>query len=85
MAISTSGTSENVVAAALAARELGMSVVGLTGRAETRLADLCDVCVATPAGRFADRAQELHIKAIHVMIELIERRLFPRNYADNAP
>ena len=71
--------------AALAARELGMSVVGLTGRAQTRLAQLCDVCVVTPAGRFADRAQELHIKAIHVMIELIESRLFPGNYEDGAP
>ena len=80
LAISTSGTSQNVLEAALAARELGMSVVGLTGRAQTRLAQLCDVCVVTPAGRFADRAQELHIKAIHVMIELIESRLFPGNF-----
>jgi D-sedoheptulose 7-phosphate isomerase len=31
-------------------------------------------------GDFADRAQELHIKVIHIMIELVERQLFPQNY-----
>ncbi len=80
LAISTSGSSLNVLAAARAARELGMSVVGLAGRSGSALAPLCDVCVATPAGRYADRAQELHIKVIHILIELIERRFFPENY-----
>ena len=80
LAISTSGSSENVLNAARVAKELGVSVVGLTGRRGTALAELCDVCVATPAGRFADRAQELHIKAIHILIELIETRFFPQNH-----
>lgn len=80
LAISTSGSSPNVLAAARAARELGMSVVGLVGRPDSALAPLCDACVATPAGRYADRAQELHIKVIHILIELVERRLFPENY-----
>ncbi|MES2785741.1 MAG: SIS domain-containing protein [Pseudomonadota bacterium] len=84
LAISTSGASENVLNAARAAREMGMSVVGLTGRTESQLDALCDVCVATPAGRFADRAQELHIKVIHIMIELIESRIFPQNYEQEA-
>lgn len=84
LAISTSGTSENVLNAARAAKEIGMTVVGLTGRRDTALSALCDVCVATPAGRFADRAQELHIKAIHILIELIESRFFPQNYAHEA-
>lgn len=80
LAISTSGSSPNVLEAARAARELGVSVVGLTGRADSALAALCDVCVATPAGRYADRAQELLIKVIHILIELVERRFFPENY-----
>ena len=29
---------------------------------------------------FADRVQELHIKVIHILIELVERNLFPENY-----
>jgi D-sedoheptulose 7-phosphate isomerase len=31
--------------------------------------------VCTPAGRFSDRVQELHIKVIHVLIELVEREM----------
>lgn len=80
-AISTSGTSKNVLAAARSARELGMQVVALTGRRESALAALADCEICTPAGRYADRVQELHIKVIHILIELIERDLFPENYA----
>jgi D-sedoheptulose 7-phosphate isomerase len=81
LAISTSGSSANVVAAARAASELQMRVIALTGRAGTPLADLADVAIVTPGGRFADRVQELHIKVIHILIELVERRLAPGNYA----
>jgi len=81
LAISTSGTSRNVVAAAQSARRLGVRVIALTGRAGTPLNELADVAIVTPAGRYADRVQELHIKVIHILIELVERRLAPENYA----
>ena len=81
LAISTSGTSRNVVAAAQAARRLGVRVLALTGRAGTPLAEIADIAIVTPGGRYADRVQELHIKVIHVLIELVERRLAPQNYA----
>lgn len=81
LAISTSGTSRNVVAAVQAARALGMRVIGLTGRAGTPIAELADIAIVTPGGRYADRVQELHIKVIHILIELVERRLAPGNYA----
>lgn len=81
LAISTSGKSANVVNAAVAAKALGMTVIALTGREHSELGVLSDVSIATPAGEFADRAQELHIKVIHILIELIERRFFPENYA----
>lgn len=79
-AISTSGKSSNVVAAALAAKEQGMHVIALTGRADSELSMLADVSIATPGGAYADRVQELHIKVIHILIELVERRFFPENY-----
>ena len=82
LAISTSGTSKNVVAAARAAKQLGVRVIALTGRAGTPLAELADIAIVTPAGRYADRVQELHIKVIHILIELVERRLAPGNYGD---
>jgi D-sedoheptulose 7-phosphate isomerase len=82
LAITTSGTSRNVVAAAQAARGLGMKVIALTGRAGTPITEVADVALVTPGGRYADRVQELHIKVIHILIELVERRLAPDNYTD---
>ena len=82
VALSTSGSSKNILRAAEVARSLGISVIGLTGRREAALAKVCDVHICTPAGKWADRVQELHIKVLHILIELVERRFFPANYAD---
>ena len=81
LAITTSGTSRNVVAAAKKARELGVKVIALTGRPGTPITELADIAIVTPGGRYADRVQELHIKVIHILIELVERELAPQNYA----
>jgi len=80
LAITTSGTSRNVIAAAQAAKGLGMKVIALTGRAATPITELADIAIVTPGGQFADRVQELHIKVIHILIELVERRLAPDHY-----
>jgi D-sedoheptulose 7-phosphate isomerase len=80
IAISTSGTSPNVLNAATIARVNDIKVIGLTGRLGSQLADLSDICICTPAGAFADRVQELHIKVLHILIELAERYFHPENY-----
>ena len=80
LAITTSGTSANVIDAVEAAHKNGMKVVGLTGKFDSPLAQKADVAIVTPAGRWADRVQELHIKCIHILIELLERQLAPENY-----
>ena len=80
LAISTSGTSKNVLQAVAKAKELGMFVIGLCGREGSQLTNLADVSICTPAGSFADRVQELHIKVIHILIEMVERNFFPENY-----
>lgn len=72
---STSGKSANVVRAAKAARERGVKVVSLTGKAGSELEKLCDLTICTPAGRYADRVQELHIKVVHILIDLTERHM----------
>ena len=82
LAISTSGTSKNVLKAIEAARSRGVTVVAMTGKADSPVAQLADVAIVTPAGKWADRVQELHIKAIHIMIELVERELNPENYRE---
>ena len=74
-AISTSGNSENVVKAIEAAREKGMKVIGLTGKDGGILASLCDVEIRAPQSQFADRAQEIHIKVIHSLIDYVEGSL----------
>jgi D-sedoheptulose 7-phosphate isomerase len=82
LAISTSGSSSNVLAAARVARSRSIGVVALTGRPDTALATLADCAIVTPAGRFADRVQELHIKVIHILIELVEGHLAPAAAAE---
>lgn len=75
LAISTSGMSENVLLAAIAATNKGMGVIGLTGKAGTAVSKAADISIDTPAGRYADRVQELHIKVIHILIEIVEREM----------
>lgn len=81
-AISTSGKSPNILKAVELAKSRGVKVIGLTGPAESPLGQSADVAIATPGGQFADRVQELHIKVIHILIEIVERELFPENYTD---
>ncbi|MFI8481302.1 D-sedoheptulose 7-phosphate isomerase [Pseudomonas sp. NPDC078700] len=81
LAFSTSGKSPNVLNAVAAAKQLGVKVIGLTGKPGSKLEELADVCICAPGGNYADRIQELHIKVVHILIELIERKLSPENYA----
>lgn len=83
LALSTSGTSKNIIRAAQAAQALGMRVIVLSGRPSPALEPLSSVYINTPGGAYADRVQELHIKILHILIELIERHFFPENYASH--
>lgn len=75
LAISTSGNSGNVIEAAKVAKEMGIFVVGLTGKDGGKLAPLCDVEIRAPWNGYADRVQEIHIKVIHSLIDFIEKNL----------
>lgn len=75
LAISTSGNSANVINAAKAAREKGMTVVALSGKDGGKLAALADINIIVPHDGFADRIQEVHIKVIHILILLIEKNM----------
>jgi D-sedoheptulose 7-phosphate isomerase len=76
LAISTSGNSRNVVKAAEVARTMGMAVVALTGKDGGQLAALADVEIRAPHSPYADRAQEIHIKVIHALIDQIEQGMY---------
>lgn len=73
LGISTSGNSKNVLKAAETAREMGIKVVGLTGKDGGMLASLCDAEIRVPHFGYADRIQEIHIKVIHSLIDYLEQ------------
>lgn len=75
LAISTSGNSANIVAAAEAARKADMKVIALTAGGTTKLAALADAAIRAPRTPHSDRIQEIHIKAIHIVIEALEKEL----------
>ena len=76
LAISTSGNSKNVINAAKEARHRGMTVLSLTGRQGSPLGGLAHFDVCTPGGSiWADRVQELHVKCLHILIEISEKLL----------
>lgn len=80
LAISTSGNSRNVIRAVETAREAGASVSLLLGREGGALKGLGDSEIIV-AGDTTDRIQEIHMLVLHIIIELVERDLFPENYA----
>ena len=58
--------------AAKAAKEKSMKVLALTGRDGGELANLSDVEICVPYSGYSDRIQEIHIKVIHILIEIVE-------------
>ncbi|MBD3409093.1 MAG: SIS domain-containing protein [Ignavibacteriales bacterium] len=73
--ISTSGSSPNVVKAMEKARETGLTTVGMTSAKPSRVAELSDIAFQAPSEVTA-RAQEIHLLAIHIICDLVERELF---------
>jgi len=74
LAISTSGSSPNVLAAVAAARARGIAVVALLGEAG-RLAEAADVAIKVPS-RDTQLIQQVHLAVEHLICELVERALF---------
>jgi len=74
LAISTSGSSPSVLAAADAARGRGITVVALLGETG-RLAAAADVAIAVPS-RDTQLIQQVHLSVEHLLCELVERALF---------
>src|SRR6516164_5005557 len=77
--LSTSGNSENVNEAILKANEIGMTTIALLGRDGGRTKGLSNFEIIVP-GLFSDRIQEVHMFVLHILVELVERSLFPELY-----
>ncbi len=77
--ISTSGNSPNVIKAVEAAKKLGMKTCVLLGKDGGKLKGMCDYEFIIP-GKTSDRIQEIHMMILHIIIEGVERIMFPENY-----
>ncbi|MBQ7474634.1 MAG: SIS domain-containing protein [Clostridia bacterium] len=75
LAISTSGNSENVVRAAVAAKAAGLGVISLTGESGGRLRSFSDVAVTVPESE-TFLVQELHLPIYHCWCAMLEDRFF---------
>lgn len=75
-ALSTSGNSPNVVAAAQVALQAGMTVVSMTGASGGRLREYSSILLNVPSAD-TPRIQECHMLLGHIICELVEKVLFP--------
>ena len=71
-AISTSGASANVIAAAELAKKKGACVLAFTGRSNSKLEQIADICFCANEASTA-RSQEIHQLAYHIICDLVEQ------------
>ena len=77
--ISTSGNSKNIIEAVKSSKERNLKTVALLGKDGGKLKGVCDYEFIIP-GETSDRIQEVHMMILHIIIEGVERILFPENY-----
>lgn len=73
--LSTSGNSKNIIKAIEAAKIKQMKVIALTGNSGGEIGPLADIEIRVQHNGYADRIQEIHIKIIHIVIQLIEKNM----------
>lgn len=78
VAISTSGNSQNILNAILAAKQEGMFVIGLTGKSGGKMAFLSDLLINVPSTK-TPHIQEAHITIGHILCDIVESTLFPQS------
>lgn len=73
--LSTSGNSENIVYAAKAAKASGIKSVAVTGRKESRLSEICDICIRLSETE-TFKIQELTLPVYHCLAAMLEEKYF---------
>jgi D-sedoheptulose 7-phosphate isomerase len=84
IALSTSGSSPNVLNAMRVARERGMFTAAFTGARGAAMAGLADLAVVVPSPSTA-RIQEAYMLYAHIMCELVEQELFGQAQSPRYP
>ncbi len=75
--ISTSGNSANILKAFETAKNIGVKTIAMTGEKGGAMANLCDILLNVPS-QCTPRIQESHIMIGHIICEIIEAEIFPR-------
>lgn len=75
--MSTSGNSPNIVNACQRAKEMQVKTIAFLGKSGGQLREMCDLEWVVPGFGYSDRIQEAHMAAIHIIIEMVEKKLFP--------
>lgn len=75
LAITTSGSSPNIMSAVRAAKKKSMKVAGLTGSGGRDFSKMCDAAVVVASSE-TPRIQEAHAVVIHMVCQIIEERMF---------
>lgn len=76
VALTTSGNSGNLIEAVKVAREKGLKVISFLGKTGGKLKGQSDLELCIEGFRYSDRIQEAHMTAIHIIIEIVENKLF---------
>lgn len=77
IALTTSGNSANLVQAITVARQMGLGTISFLGKTGGKLKNASDLELIVDGFSYSDRIQEAHMAALHIIIEMIEKHLFP--------
>lgn len=83
--LTTSGNSSNIYNAVLSAKEKGLKTIAFLGKSGGRLKGCADLEWIVSGFSYSDRIQEAHMAAIHIIIEMVEKLLFPSNQSLSSP
>ncbi len=76
IAMTTSGNSPNILKACKRAKENDLKTIAFLGKTGGKLRGQCDLEWIVPGYGYSDRIQEAHMAAIHIIIEMVEKKLF---------
>lgn len=84
VALTTSGNSPNIINACARAKERGLKTIAFLGKSGGKLRHQCDLEWIVPGFKYSDRIQEVHMAAIHIIIEMVEKQLFSAHTSENS-
>lgn len=83
--MTTSGNSPNIVQAVEAAQRMGLKTIGFLGKDGGKLKGKADLEWIVSGFKYSDRIQEAHMSSIHIIIEILEKKLFQRTQVVSKP